>query len=251
MRPSSTELRTTQSRVASAARFAAEQLHVDDLVERPMRVLIVDDHPVVRMGLSAALSQQPEINVVGQCKDIPEMLKALENENPDVIILDLALEDVPELEALRVLRQTNPDINVIIYTAHDEADLIVEAVELGLQGFLLKSSDPTELIKALKVVHNGGTLLQPEVATKLLQHMHRAKNGQEPENQLSGRETEVLRLIAEGKSNCQIGSALFISERTVKFHVSSILSKLNAQNRTEAVLIATRTGILDPMRKMQ
>ncbi len=211
-----------------------------------IRVLIVDDHPVVRMGLAAALGNQPDMEVVGEARDIPEMLKVLEATAPDVVVLDLELGQAPEMEGLRNLRGARPDARVIIYTAHDDAECIVQSVELGVQGYLLKSANPAELVTAIQVVHNGGTLLQPAVATKLVQSMHRSHRANGEDSTLSARELEVLGLLAKGRSNCQIASALFISERTVKFHVSAILGKLNASNRTEAVLIATRTGVIEP-----
>jgi DNA-binding NarL/FixJ family response regulator len=214
------------------------------VVNKRVRVLVVDDHPVVRLGIVAALSGRAEIKLVGQCENTEEMLHALGREDPDVVVLDLVLENVEALESLRVLRRSNPDVRVIVYTAHDEADLLLEAVELGLQGYLLKSSDPTDLIKAISLVHEGGTMLQSEVETKLLQQMRQFRHGRAQGAQLSGREIEVLQLIAKGKSNGQIGKALFICERTVKFHVSSILGKLHAHNRTDAVRLASELGIL-------
>jgi len=217
-------------------------------VEPQIRVLLVDDHPVVRMGVAAGLGGCTDIEVVGEARDIASMVEGLQGTQPDVVVLDLQLEGGEPVEGLTALRREVPDARVIVYTAHDDAETIVQVVETGVQGYLLKSAGLNELVNAIRVVFAGGTLLQPCVATKLVQSMRRGRpNGAAaPATNLSLRECEVLRLVAQGKSNRQIASALFISERTVKYHVSSILGKLDAANRTEAVLTATRMGLLGP-----
>ena len=221
-------------------------------VEQQIRVLLVDDHPVVRMGVAAGLGDCDDIRVAAEAKDVAGMLDALRSSRPDVVVLDLQLEADSPVDGLTALRREDPDARIIIYTAHDDADTIVQVVEMGVQGYLLKSAGLNELINAIRVVSAGGTLLQPSVATKLVQSMRRGGSSAAaaPGTSLSGRECEVLRLVAQGKSNRQIAAALFISERTVKYHVSSILGKLDANNRTEAVLAATRLGLLgrDPTR---
>ncbi len=209
-----------------------------------IHVLIVDDHPVVRMGLRAALECSPELEVIGDVADIPEMLKLLREKHPDVVVLDLALDDTPVMEPLRSLRKHHPETKVIVYSAHEDEELISEAMELVAQGYLPKCSDPSVLLNAIQVVHQGGTILDPAIATKLVHSIHTEKSNGKSDASFTNRELEVLRLLALGKSNHQIATLLFISERTVKFHVSSILGKLNAQNRTEAVLLATKMGIL-------
>ena len=217
-------------------------------VESQIRVLLVDDHPVVRMGVAAGLGGCDDIQVVGEARDVASMLEALGGTEPDVVVLDLQLEGGEPVDGLAALRRELPDARVIVYTAHDDAETIVQVVEMGVQGYLLKSAGLGELVNAIRVVSAGGTLLQPSVATKLVQSMRRgrANGAATAAANLSLRECEVLRLVAQGKSNRQISSALFISERTVKYHVSSILGKLNAANRTEAVLTATRMGLLGP-----
>lgn len=217
-------------------------------VESQIRVLLVDDHPVVRMGVAAGLGGCADIEVVGEARDIASMVEGLRGTEPDVVVLDLQLEGGEPVEGLTVLRGEVPDARVIVYTAHDDAETIVQVVEMGVQGYLLKSAGLNDLVNAIRVVFAGGTLLQPCVATKLVESMRRGRsNGAAaPAANLSLRECEVLRLVAQGKSNRQIASALFISERTVKYHVSSILGKLDAANRTEAVLAATRMGLVGP-----
>lgn len=219
-------------------------------VESQIRVLLVDDHPVVRMGVAAGLGGCADIEVVGEARDLTSMVEGLKGTEPDVVVLDLQLEGGEPVEGLTVLRREMPDARVIVYTAHDDAETIVQVVEMGVQGYLLKSAGLNDLVNAIRVVFAGGTLLQPCVATTLVESMRRVRsNGAAaaaPAANLSLRECEVLRLVAQGKSNRQIAAALFISERTVKYHVSSILGKLNAANRTEAVLAATRMGLVGP-----
>lgn len=214
----------------------------------PIRVLIADDHPVVRLGLTAMLDGHDGVGVTGAVKDIDSLLLRLKGGAPDVLILDLDLEPGADdgMMALRTIRKHSPHVRVVVYTAHDDESLIVEALALGVEGYILKSADPSELIKAIHVVHRGGSLLHSDVASKLMRHM-RGSNGEgkkRTESKMSRREMDVLQLMAEGKSNQQIAQELVISERTVKFHVSSILGKLEVENRTAAVLKATRSGIL-------
>ena len=214
----------------------------------PIRVLIADDHPVVRLGLSAMLGAHDDIKVVAEVKDTNSLLLHLSTARPDVLVLDLDLEPGSDdgMAALRAVRAQTQDVPVVVYTAHDEECLIVEALGLGVEGYVLKGADPSELVKAIHVVHCGGSLLQADVAAKLMKHMRGGSTQDErtPHSKMSRREMDVLHLMAEGKSNHQIAGKLIISERTVKFHVSSILGKLEVANRTAAVLKATRIGIL-------
>ena len=213
----------------------------------PIRVLIADDHPVVRLGLTAMLDAHADVEVIGDVKDIAALLHCVSTARPDVVVLDLDLEPDgdDDMAALKSLRKHSQDTRIVVYTAHEEESRIVDALALGVEGYILKSADPNELLKAIHVVHRGGTLLHSNVASKLMKHMrsHPAGKQQAPFN-MSRREMDVLRLMAEGKSNQKIADQLVISERTVKFHVSSILGKLEVENRTAAVLKATRNGIL-------
>ncbi len=214
----------------------------------PIRVVIADDHPVVRLGLSAMLNAHHDIEVLADVKNVDSLLRCMTSNPPDVLILDLELEPNSDdgMSALRAVRAEIPDTPIVVYTAHDDECMIVEALGLGVEGYILKGADPGELVKAVHVVHCGGSLLQAEVASKLMRHMRsRTKDEQQPCNtKMSRREMDVLELMAEGNSNHQIAGKLVISERTVKFHVSSILGKLEVANRTAAVLKATRMGIL-------
>ncbi len=191
------------------------------------------------------LGSADDIEVVGELESVSELLAALEETKPDVVLLDLELGDTHGVEALRQLREASPSVRVIIYTSHDEEDRIVQAAELGVDGYLLKGCPQDELIRAIRSVCEGGTALEASVAAKLMQHMnvHSAQNAKKTVS-FSKRETQVLKLLATGKMNREIGAILFISESTVKFHVHAILKKLDAGNRTEAASIAVQRGIV-------
>ena len=209
-----------------------------------IRLLLADDHPVVRDGLTAILSTQPDFEIVGQAATGTEAVRLAAHLNPDVMLMDIEMPELDGVEALRQIRAARPDARVIVFTAFDTDERIVSAVQAGAQGYLLKGAPRDELFKAIRVVSGGGSLLQPVVASKLLNHV-RARTHDQPEFEpLTDRETEVLKLLAQGKSNKEIARLLVISERTVKFHVSSIMGKLGAANRTEAVSIAAGRGLV-------
>jgi DNA-binding NarL/FixJ family response regulator len=210
-----------------------------------IRILIADDHPVVRYGLTHLLGADPELCVVGEASTAREVVEQVQALKPDVTVLDMEMGEAHGVDVLRALRDVDPLAPVIIYTAYDNSERIVEAVHLGIQGYLLKDVGDKELARAIRVVNAGGTLFQPAVTTKLL-HQMRRKSGPDsalPES-LTEREQQVLVLLAGGHSNQSVADALYISERTVKFHVSSILAKLAAKNRTEAVMTAIKHGLL-------
>lgn len=213
--------------------------------EKLIRTVIVDDHPVIRYGLKEMLNSEDGIEIVGELEDLDGLDALLASVNPDIILLDLELENTHGVETLRVLREKSPTARIIIYTSHDEEDRIVQAAELGVDGYLLKGCPRKELVSAIHSVHDGGTALEASVASKLMRHMHkRSARNEKPAVQFSKREEQVLELLASGKTNKAIGSTLFISESTVKFHVHAILTKLDAGNRTEAVSIATQLGLI-------
>jgi DNA-binding NarL/FixJ family response regulator len=211
-----------------------------------IRTLIVDDHPVVRYGIRHMLDAEEDIEVVGEFEDIQGACAGLADSQADIVLLDLELGETNGVDALRCLREEAPEMHIIIYTSHDEEERIIQAAELGVDGYLLKGCPKEEIIGAIRSVHEGGTVLESSVASKLMHHMNRRSGkSRQPEVRFSKRETQVLELLATGKTNRDIGTKLFISESTVKFHVHAILSKLDAGNRTEAVSIAAQLGIID------
>jgi DNA-binding NarL/FixJ family response regulator len=210
----------------------------------PIHILVADDHPVVRDGLVAILGTQPDFQIVGEAGTGAEAVERARELRPDVMLLDLEMPELDGVEVLRRLSQSNPEIRVIVFTAFDTDERILGAVQAGAQGYLLKGAPRKELFDAVRVVHAGGSLLQPVVASKLLRQVSHPAQVNEAEA-LTLRELEVLRLVAQGLQNKEIAAALVISERTVKFHVSSIMGKLGAGNRTEAVRLAAQQGLIE------
>ncbi len=207
-----------------------------------IRILVADDHPVVRDGLVAMLGTQPDFEVVGESRTGHEAVEMAETRQPDVIFLDLEMPELDGVDALRKMRGANPNIRVIVFTAFDTDERILSAVQAGAQGYLLKGAPRDEVFQAVRVVHGGGSLLQPIVASKLLRQVSQPDDLTDP---LTPREVEVLKLMSQGLQNKEIALQLVISERTVKFHVSSILGKLGAGNRTEAVSLAAQRGLVE------
>ncbi len=212
-------------------------------MSEPIRILVADDHPVVREGLVAILSTQPDFLVVGEAVTGRETVERALTLRPDVLLLDLAMPELDGVEALRRIRARNPAIHVIVFTAFDTDERILDAVRAGAQGYLLKGAPREEIFRSIRVVSAGGALLQPMVASRLLHHLSE-RDGDLPGQRLTPREQQVLELLAQGKANKEIAAALVVSERTVKFHVSTVMKKLGAANRTEAVSIAAQRGLI-------
>jgi DNA-binding NarL/FixJ family response regulator len=213
-------------------------------MSEPIRILVADDHPIVRDGLIAILDTQPDFQVVGKASNGLETLQQIEVTSPDVLLLDLEMPELDGVETLLRLRETQSKIRTIVFTAFDTDERIVGAVQAGAQGYLLKGAPREEIFNAIRVVHVGGSLLQPVVASKLLKQVTGEHRNQSDPDALTAREQHVLKLLAQGLQNKEIALELTITERTVKFYVSSILSKLGAGNRTEAVKIAVQRGLV-------
>ena len=218
-----------------------------------IHILLADDHPIVREGLRAVLETQPDFEVISECASGDETIRQAELLKPDILLLDLEMPIMDGVEAIKQLRLRRHNARIIVFTAFDTDERIIHAIQAGADGYLLKGSPRDEIFKAIRLAMEGGSLLQPLVASKLLRHMgqrerennHRTLQGIPQVEELTERELEVLRLLAQGMPNKEIASHLVISERTAKFHVSSIMSKLGATNRTEAVALAAQRGLID------
>lgn len=211
-----------------------------------IQILIADDHPVVQDGLQAVLSTQVDFEITGVAGTGMEVLRIVAAHEPDIVLLDLEMPGMDGLEVLKNLRRDHPKIKVIVFTAFDTDEQIVGAVKAGAKGYLLKGAPSQDLFEAIRTVSKGGSLLQPVVASKLIEHVSGESNLRRLEEtvSLTERERQVLGQLALGKTNKEIAQELVITERTVKFHVSSIFSKLGVSNRTEAVTIAARQGLV-------
>jgi NarL family two-component system response regulator LiaR len=203
-----------------------------------IRVLIADDHAVVRQGLRAFLDLQEDIEVVGEAADGAEALEAAARLAPDVVLIDVVMPGVDGIEAIRGLRERAPAARAIVLSSFIDDEKLFPAVRAGAAGYLLKDVQPQELVEAIRTVHGGGALLHPRVASRLLEEI--------ATDPLTPREREVLSLIGRGMANKVIARELSLSEKTVKAHVSSILAKLGVTDRTQAALYAVRAGLVGP-----
>jgi NarL family two-component system response regulator LiaR len=208
-----------------------------------IRVLIADDHAVVRQGIRAFLLTRPEIEVVGEACDGAEAVELAGRLQPDVVLMDLLMPNMDGIEAVHRIRSGRPDARILVLTSFATDDQIFPAIQAGALGYLLKDSSPVELVQAIQQVHRGESSLHPAIARKVLQELTRPSREQPAPEPLTAREIEVLRLVAQGKSNGEIAGMLVVSEGTVRTHVSSILGKLHLASRTQAALYALRTGL--------
>lgn len=209
-----------------------------------IRILIADDHPVVREGLFAMLSRQSDFEVVGEARDGVEAVNKAKELSPEVVLMDLRMPELDGVEAMNQIKSAKPNTKFIILTTYSDDDYIFRGIEAGARGYLLKDAPREELFKAIRAVHRGESLIQPVVASKVLDRLtelsRRAPSGEE----LSERELEVLRLMAKGAANKEIGAELSIAQSTVKTHISTIFQKLGVNDRTEAVTEALKKGII-------
>jgi DNA-binding NarL/FixJ family response regulator len=208
-----------------------------------IRVLVADDHAVVRQGLRTFLELQEDVEVVGEAVDGEEALVAVERLTPDVVLLDLVMPRLGGVEALGRIRELSPRTRVLVLTSFADDDKLLPAVRAGAAGYLLKDVEPQELLRAIRTVHGGEGLLDPAVTARVMEEAA-SRGSRAPAHHLTDRELEVLRLIARGHANKRIASDLGVAEKTVKTHVSNILAKLGVADRTQAALYAVREGLV-------
>lgn len=208
-----------------------------------IKVLFADDHEMVRIGVSAYLSAQPDIEVVAEADDGGQAVQLALEHKPDIILMDLVMKDMDGIEATEQIMAAWPEAKIIIVTSFLDDDKVYPALEAGATSYLLKTSKAEEIAKAIRSTYEGQSILEPEVAGKLM-HRMRSQNQEEAHEQLTDREKEILLLIAEGKSNQDIADELFIAIKTVKVHVSNILGKLEVQDRTQAVIYAFQNKLV-------
>ena len=206
-------------------------------------VLICDDHAIVRKGIRALLATQPDITVLGEAGDGQEAIQQAADLHPDVILMDLVMPQLDGIEATRRITAQQPDAHILVLTSFAADDKVFPAIKAGALGYLLKGSGPEELVQAIHQVANGEPSLEPSIARKLLSELNRPLKAPPTSDPLTERELEVLKLIAQGLSNREIGEKLFVSERTICSHVSNILMKLHLASRTQAALFALKEGL--------
>lgn len=222
-----------------------------------IKVLLVDDQPLLLQGFAMILSVEPDIEVVGQVTDGAAAIEAVAELSPDLVLMDVQMPVLDGVEATRRVVASHPDTKVVILTTFDRDDYLFDALGAGASGFLLKNTDPDDLVDAIRKVAHGHALLAPEVTMRVISRMTAPGHGPEagdaasasdgiPLPQLTEREREVLALLAKGLSNAEIAAEAFVSEATVKTHVSNVLAKLGVRDRVQAVIAAYEAGLVRP-----
>jgi DNA-binding NarL/FixJ family response regulator len=220
----------------------------------PIRVFIVEDYHLTRMGLVAVLSEFPQIRFIGEAESAEEALQNLQKEQPDVLLLDLGLPEMNGIDMAQEVRKRWPDVKIVILTSHNQEEEVVAALGAGAQAYVLKDVKPERLVHVIETVHEGAVWLDPAIASMVLTmvndpstlgaYKRAASEGETGESELTSRELEVLQLIVEGKSNPEIAETLFISIHTAKAHVGSILNKLCVNDRVQAAIKALKENLV-------
>jgi len=218
-----------------------------DMTETPIRILIADDHDIVRKGLCALLDAKPGVVVVGEAADGEEAVAKAKTLQPDVILLDLLMPHKGGITAIQEIRAYDPGAKILVLTSFTDDEMVFSAIKGGALGYLLKDTKPQDLLEAIEAVYRGQASLHPTIALKMIQEVRQLSDNSAQGKPITSRELAVLKLIAQGHTNAEIADILFISERTVTTHVSNILAKLHLANRTQAALFALREGWADLM----
>ncbi len=212
---------------------------------KTIRVLIADDHPIIRDSLRTLINTEPNLKLVGEAVDGEEAVRKALELKPDVILMDLVMPVKDGLQAIGEIKSALPEVSILVLTSFSDEDKVFPAIRAGALGYLLKDSSPQELLKAIYDVHRGDASLHPSIALQLIREINRPSDLPPVENPLSERELEVLKLVAQGLTNQEIATRLVRSEWTVRTHVRNILGKLHLANRTQAALFALREGLAE------
>ncbi|NRF95442.1 response regulator transcription factor [Paenibacillus frigoriresistens] len=210
-----------------------------------IKVLLVDDHEMVRIGLAAVLGTEDGIEVVGEASNGQDGIRLAQEYRPDVVLMDLVMEGIDGIETTRKLLQLYPDCKVIVLTSFLDDEKMYPVIEAGAFSYLLKTSRASEIAQAIRAAAKGQSILESQVASKIMNRFRQPKPAAEPHEELTDREMEVLRLIAKGKSNQELADDLFIGVKTVKFHVTNVLAKLGVEDRTQAAIYAFKHGLAE------
>jgi NarL family two-component system response regulator LiaR len=208
-----------------------------------IRVFITDDHAIVRKGIKAILELTPDMDLVGEAVDGLNAVRGVADVQPDVVLMDLVMPGMDGIEAIIQIKEIQPDTNILVLTTFAGEEKIFPAIKAGALGYHLKDSEPDELIEAIRQVHRGESSLHPRIARKVLMELAQPEEKTPTVDPLTQRELEVLKLVAIGKENPEIAAILYISEATVRTHVSNIMAKLHLASRTQAALYALREGL--------
>ena len=209
-----------------------------------IKILVVDDHAILREGIRALLSLEDDIEIVGEASEGNEAIEKARESNPDVVIMDIAMPGMDGLEATRRLKKKNPGIKVLVLTQHDNKEYVLSTVKAGAAGYVPKRAVGSELVSAIRAVHRGESFLYPSAAAALIEEYCQRTEKADPYDTLTAREREVLKLVADGHTSREIADMLFLSPKTVLGHRTKIMEKLNIHNRTELIKYAMRKGLV-------